>query len=106
MKPKADTAKDRGKVTLADLLESDRHQYPREDVQLTLSEFASANPVAGAGDEAVQVSGPGARFLSAFGIITSHFPPGRHLCAAGVYKALMKRRFAAWERVVGAQETV
>ncbi|GEM_PF-3796054 len=75
MKPKADASKYRSKVTLADLLESDRHQYPRGDVQLTLSEFASANPVAGAGDEAVQVSGPGARFLSAFGIITSHFPP-------------------------------
>ncbi len=41
------------------------------------------------------------RFLSAFGIITSHFRPGRHLCTAGVYREMMKRRFAAWEQVVG-----
>jgi len=34
------------------------------------------------------------RFLSAFGIITSHFRPGRHLCTAGVYRQMMKHRFA------------
>jgi putative transposase len=44
------------------------------------------------------------RFLSAFGIITSHFRPGRHLCTAGVYRLMMKHRFAAWERVVGHSE--
>ena len=37
------------------------------------------------------------RFLSAFGIITSHFRPGRHLCTAGVYRLMMKHRFAAWD---------
>ena len=42
------------------------------------------------------------RFLSAFGIITSHFRPGRHLCTAGVYREMMTRRFAAWKEVVGA----
>lgn len=49
-------------------------------------------------------SGHAQRFLSAFGIITSHFRPGRHLCTAGVYREMMKRRFAAWEQVVGAPE--
>src|SRR6266581_4916725 len=44
------------------------------------------------------------RFLSAFGIISSHFRPGRHLCTAGVYREMMKSRFAAWEEVVGAKE--
>ncbi len=44
------------------------------------------------------------RFLSAFGIIMSHFRPGRHLCAARVYRQMMKTRFAAWELVVGAQD--
>jgi putative transposase len=44
------------------------------------------------------------RFLSAFGIIMSCFRPGRHLCAAGVYRQMMKSRFAAWELMVGAQD--
>jgi putative transposase len=46
-------------------------------------------------------SGHAQRFLSAFGIISSHFRPGRHLCSAGVYREIMKRRFATWEEVVG-----
>jgi putative transposase len=49
-------------------------------------------------------AGQAQRFLSAFGITTSHFRVGRHLCTADVYKALMKHRFAAWEQVVGAPE--
>jgi putative transposase len=36
------------------------------------------------------------RFLSAFGIIMSHFRPGRHLCTAGDYREMMRRRFNAW----------
>src|SRR5258708_2847860 len=43
------------------------------------------------------------RFLSAFGIITSHFRPGRHLCTASVYSELMAGRFAAWKEVVATQ---
>jgi putative transposase len=50
-------------------------------------------------------AGHAQRFLSAFGIITSHFRVVRHLCTAGVYRALMKHRFAAWEQVVGAPES-
>src|SRR6202049_2295166 len=44
------------------------------------------------------------RFLSAFGIITSHFRVGRHLFKAGVYRVMMKRRFVVWKRVVAAPE--
>ena len=43
------------------------------------------------------------RFLSAFGIITSHFRVGRHLYRASGYREVMKLRFAAWEEVVVAQ---
>jgi putative transposase len=43
------------------------------------------------------------RFLSAFGTITSHFRAGRHLCTANVYREMMKRRFAAWQLVIGAE---
>src|SRR5882762_7705538 len=50
-------------------------------------------------------AGHARRFLSAFGIITSHFRVARHFCTAGVYRALMKHRFAAWKEVVGAPES-
>ena len=40
------------------------------------------------------------RFLSAFGIITSHFRVGRHLGRASIYRAVMKSRFAAWEDAI------
>jgi putative transposase len=49
-------------------------------------------------------SGQVQRFLSAFGIIASHFSVGRHLCTAAVYREIMKCRFAVWEQVVGAPE--
>jgi len=49
-------------------------------------------------------SGHAQRFLSAFGIITSYFRPGRHLCTARVYREMMTRRFADWEQVVRAPE--
>jgi putative transposase len=45
-------------------------------------------------------AGQAQRFLSAFGIITTHFRPGRHLCTVGVYRQMMKQRFAVWEQVV------
>jgi putative transposase len=40
------------------------------------------------------------RFLSAFGIITSHFRVGRHLYRASGYREVMKSRFAVWEAVI------
>src|SRR6266498_3588058 len=48
-------------------------------------------------------AGHAQRFLSAFGIITSHFRAGRHLCTASVYRKMMKRRVATWNLVVGAK---
>jgi putative transposase len=51
-------------------------------------------------------AGHAQRFLSAFGIITSHFRTGRHLCTAGVYREMMKRRLAVWKVVVGTPSAV
>ena len=45
-------------------------------------------------------AGHAQRFLSAFGIITSHFRVGRHLCSASSYREVMKLRFAGWEEVI------
>ena len=40
------------------------------------------------------------RFLSAFGIISSHFRVGRHLYRAHGYREVMKSRFAVWREVI------
>src|SRR5438876_4102460 len=45
-------------------------------------------------------AGHAQRFLTAFGIITSHFRVGRHLYRASSYRAVMKSRFAAWEEAI------
>ena len=45
-------------------------------------------------------AGHAQRFLSAFGIITSHFRVGRHLYRARAYRAVMKLRFALWEEAI------
>ncbi len=45
-------------------------------------------------------AGHAQRFLSAFGIITSHFRVGRHPYRASNYRAVMKRRFAVWEEAL------
>jgi putative transposase len=47
-------------------------------------------------------AGQAQRFLSAFGVITSHFRVGRHLYRASGYREVMKSRFALWEEVIGA----
>jgi len=44
-------------------------------------------------------AGHAQRFLSAFGIIASHFRVGRHLYSARSYREVMSLRFAAWEDV-------
>jgi putative transposase len=49
-------------------------------------------------------AGHAQRFLSAFGIITSHFRVGRHFCTAGVFREIMKRRFTVWKQVVGIED--
>ena len=45
-------------------------------------------------------AGHAQRFLSAFGIITSHFRVGRHLYRASAYRTVMKSRFAIWEEAI------
>lgn len=45
-------------------------------------------------------TGHAQRFLSAFGIITSHFRVGRHLYSASSYHEVMKLRFAIWQKVI------
>jgi len=51
-------------------------------------------------------SGHAQRFLSAFGIITSHFRVGRHLYRASGYRAVMKSRFAVWEEAICVEAIV
>ncbi len=46
-------------------------------------------------------AGHAQRFLSAFGIIASHFRVGRHLYRASCYREVMRSRFALWEEVIG-----
>jgi putative transposase len=48
-------------------------------------------------------AGHAQRFLSAFGIITSHFRVGRHLYRANAYRAVMKSRFAEWEQATASR---
>ena len=48
-------------------------------------------------------AGHAQRFLSAFGIITSHFRVGRHLLRASSYHAIMKSRFAGWEEATSVE---
>jgi putative transposase len=51
-------------------------------------------------------AGHAQRFLSAFGIITSHFRVGRHLYRASGCREVMKLRFAAWEEVIHIESAV
>jgi len=46
------------------------------------------------------------RFLSAFGIINSHFRVGRHLYRANDFREVLKSRFAVWQEVVYGEVTV
>ena len=45
-------------------------------------------------------SGHAQRFLSVFGIISSHFRVGRHLYRASAYRAVMKSRFVLWDEAI------
>ncbi len=51
-------------------------------------------------------AGHAQRFLSVFGIITSHFRVGRHLHKASGYRELMKSRFALWEEAICVEAIV
>ncbi len=48
-------------------------------------------------------AGHAQRFLSAFGIISSHFRPRRHLLTAEQYREELKSRFGTWNEVSCAQ---
>jgi putative transposase len=50
-------------------------------------------------------AGQAQRFLSVFGIIGSHFRPGRHLYSRAGYQEVMESRFAAWREVSCVQVT-
>ena len=50
-------------------------------------------------------AGQAQRFLSVFGIIGSHFRPGRHLYSRAGYQEVMESRFAAWKEVSCVQVT-
>jgi putative transposase len=41
------------------------------------------------------------RFLSAYGPISQHFRPRRHLLRAGEYRRIMAERFEVWQEVTG-----
>src|SRR5262245_46110875 len=43
------------------------------------------------------------RFLSAYGSITQHFRPRRHLLSAADYRQEMRKRFASWAEVTGTE---
>ncbi len=51
-------------------------------------------------------AGHAQRFLSIFGIITSHFRVGRHLYRANGYRAVMKSRFAVWKEAIHVEAIV
>ncbi len=48
-------------------------------------------------------AGQAQRFLSAFGIISSHFRPRRHLLTAERYREEMQSRFGTWAEVICVQ---
>ena len=48
-------------------------------------------------------AGHAQRFLSAYGPITQHFRPRRHLLSAADYRQEMRQRFASWAEVTGTE---
>jgi putative transposase len=48
-------------------------------------------------------AGHAQRFLSTFGLISSHFRVGRHLYTAISYRAVMRTRFAVWEDITAGR---
>ena len=50
-------------------------------------------------------SGHAQRFLSAFGVISSHFRLGRHRYRASGYRALMRSKFTLWDLAIQTRTT-
>jgi len=48
-------------------------------------------------------AGHAQRFLSAYGPITQHFRPRRHLLSAADYRQEMRQRFTSWAEVTGTE---
>jgi putative transposase len=48
-------------------------------------------------------AGHAQRFLSAYGLIASHFRPRRHRLEAQDYRYEMKERFQTWRELTGVQ---
>jgi hypothetical protein len=44
------------------------------------------------------------RFLSAYGPITQHFRPGRHLLSASEYRQEMRQQFESWAEITGTEQ--
>jgi putative transposase len=61
--------------------------------------FTSANEIARAIDEAVQITGHAQRFLSVFGIIAARV--GQHQYRAAGYRPVMRSKFTLWEVATG-----
>ena len=48
-------------------------------------------------------AGHAQRFLSAYGPITQHFRPRRHLLSASAYRQEMRKRFESWAAITGTE---
>ena len=48
-------------------------------------------------------AGHAQRFLSAYGLITQHLRPHRHLFSAPEYRQEMRKRFASWAEITGTK---
>ncbi len=53
--------------------------------------------------QGVKSPGHAQRFLSAYGPISQHFRPRRHLLSASEYRTEMKNRFESWAEVTGTE---
>jgi len=53
--------------------------------------------------QGLKSAGHAQRFLSAYGPITQHFRPRRHLLSASEYRQEMRQRFESWAAITGTE---
>jgi len=53
--------------------------------------------------QGVKSAGHAQRFLSAYGPITQHFRPRRHLLSGAAYREEMRKRFQSWAEITGTE---
>jgi putative transposase len=53
--------------------------------------------------QGLKSAGHAPRFLSAYGPITQHFRPRRHLLSASAYRQEMRNRFQSWAEITGTE---